>query len=104
MNDEVMQPEARDLRGQARSQMEVGNEGRTGIVSPDLLRREIAVPSREKMLEIRKRILARYKAELAKAPWWKKFWIRLKMHDEFKRELTNAPSPHSLYATKHNPT
>jgi hypothetical protein len=75
-------------------------EERTGIVPQNFPYRELPVISKEKTLEIRERVRARYEGELARAPWWKKFLIQLKMFREFKRELMNSPSPHSLYATK----
>ena len=63
--------------------------------------REVPVISREKILEIRERVRARYESELTKASWWKKFAIRWKMTREFRQEMKKMqPSPHSLYATK----
>jgi hypothetical protein len=71
-----------------------------GLVAqgPEIIRSSEA--SSKKMLEICQRVRDCYSAEYAKASWWNKFKIRLKMHRETRKEIGNLAPPHALYINK----
>jgi hypothetical protein len=96
----MMRNHATKLRGQVRSQVQLGNEG-TGIVPQGMEQiRSSSEISKEKVIEIRQRVRARYATEFATASWWKKILLWLRMTSEFKRELETLATYHSPYVTK----